>query len=144
MISLPPHLHLHHHHKNIWYFVFEAAYAALQGVSAKIQAVRIARNLPISHFWWAAGMAVISLVFISALVFSYKKITKCTWKDALKLAGALLLVRFVMFTPWLNLLRGEKFFYLGKSALQDQILAHTYVYFWSAAAAALIGIQFFL
>jgi hypothetical protein len=111
----------------------------MQGGSAKIQAGRIARNLPISHFWWAAGMTLAALVMIIA----YKKLTHCRWRQAIKLGFSLLLIRFISFGPWLNNLRGKKMFYIGKESIQDQILKNWFPIAWVTALGVLIYTNFF-
>lgn len=129
----PPRTHGH----SIWYYLFEGAYGFFQWITAKAQAERIARNLPISHFWWgvAAGAAAI------ILILAYKRLTRCSWKKALKLGFALLLVRFVTFSPWLNRMRGKPFFYVGKGSLQDRILSGSFQVAWIIAAALLLIMQ---
>jgi hypothetical protein len=134
-MTLHPHSFSGH---SFWYYVFEGAYFLLQGGSAKMQAVRIAKNLPIYHFWYAAAMVVVALL----MVVAYKKLAKCRWKEAAKLGLSLLLVRFVSFGPWLNKLRHLKFFYIGRGSLQDRILANVYPLVWSLALAGLLVLQF--
>lgn len=131
MISLP---HIHPMHRNLWYRIFELTYGLMQGGAAKIQALRIAKNLPISHFWWAAAMVVIALL----MVVSYKRMTHCKWGEALKLGGSLLLIRFITFSPWLNRLRGKSFFYVGKGAVSDKLLNHWFPIAWIVALVSLV------
>lgn len=124
------------HH--FWYYLFEGAWFLLQGGSAKLQAVRIAGNLPIVHLWWAGLMLFAGAV----MVISYKKITHCRWKDAAKLGLSLLLIRFLAFTPWLNKLRRKPMFYLGRASLWDRLLAGWYRWAWVASLIGLIALQF--
>lgn len=121
-------------HHNIWYYLFEGAYLGLQGGSAKLQAIQIAKNVPIFHFWWTAGMVLVAGI----MVVSYKKLTRCQWKEALRLGISLLLVRFISFTPWLNKLRHKPTFYLGSASLEDRLLKGWYPWAWAAAILAWI------
>lgn len=122
MLIKPP-----HHHRSIWYYVFEATYWLLQAASAKIQAIRIVENLPISHFWWAAGMIIVAIL----MALAYKHLSRCSWWQALKLGASLLLGRFLTFSPILNKIRKLPFFYVGKGALQDKVLTNWFPIAWA-------------
>lgn len=127
----------HHPHQSLWYYLFEGTYFLLQGASAKLQAIRIASNLPIAHAFYAGLMLLAGIV----MVLSYRQITRCKWKEAVKLGASLLLIRFVSFTPWLNKVRHKPFFYLGKASIWDRLLAGWYRFAWVAGLIALIGLQ---
>lgn len=124
-------------HRGFWKAIFEGSYFLMQGASAKIQAIRIAQNLPISHFWWAAGMTAAAVL----MVIAYHQLTRCRWKTALKFGASLLLIRFVSFGPWLNKLRGKPFFYLGKGSVMDRVAAGWYPLAWASGALALLTFQ---
>lgn len=124
-------------HHPLCYYIFEGAYFLLQGASAKIQAVRIAQNLPISHFWWAAFMGLVAI----AMVISYKRLTHCRWKDAIRLGASLLLIRFISFAPWLNHLRRKPMFYTGKGSVIDRLLSGWYVWAWGSSVGCLLLLQ---
>lgn len=129
----------HHPYHSIWYYIFEGTYWLLQIVSAKIQAIRIAKNLPISHFWWSVGMIVIALI----MIIVYKRIIKCTWWKALRLGLSLLLGRFIIFSPALNKFRKLPFFYVGKQSIQDKLLTHWFPIAWIIALVILIVNNFY-
>lgn len=107
---------------------------------ALYHAHRFDKNIPTGkwfHFWW--GMAFVPVIAGLWLL------TDKNWL----LAGALVVERFLIFGPALNLLRfhRKEFFYINKGdsgSWQDRVLTHAYVPVWVGCLVGFIILQFFL
>ena len=123
-------------HKDPYYW-WEAIFTALQTILAKVQAIWIRHGMLINHALWAA----ITLVIILLAVLAYKKRMHCRWWKAIKFGLALLLIRFIVFTPMLNKFRRRKMFYLGQGSAMDRWLANIYPWIWGLFIAILLIIN---
>jgi hypothetical protein len=120
--------------------LFQILFVILIIVITDIHARRFKANKPIGplfHFTWAA------VYFIPAVLFAWH--LGSWW-----LAGASAVERFVLYNPILNLIRGEKFFYLhsGKNGSWwddlELMWSRVYPWIWGLGVLIFIIIQFFL
>lgn len=123
-------------HKDPFHW-WEAIFAVLQAIIAKVQAIWIKHGVFINHTLWAA----ITLGVVILAVLAYRKRTHCRWWKAIKFGAALLLIRFITFTPLLNLFRRKKIFYLGQGSAMDRWLVNIYPWVWGLSIAALLIIN---
>jgi len=130
-------LNLPHKH-GFWYYALETCFAVIQVVVAKIQAALIVANTPISHVFWGFSILIVGV----AMVLLYKHLTHVSWWKAIKFGLILTLIRFVVFTPLLNLFRHKSMFYLGRGAIMDRLVGNWFPLLWGAALGALIMLQF--
>lgn len=121
-------------------YVAEALFLLPIIAVALYHAHRFDKNIPTGkmfHFWWA--MAFVPVIAGLWLL---------TGQNYL-LAGALIVERFLIFGPALNLLRfhRKEFFYIHKGkngSWWDGVLEKVYVPVWVICLVGLIIIQFFL